>query len=78
MSGFQGTMSIGNKRLAIDKIDAGSIKSNGGQYRPPVGAGRSDHHELEQHSKRDLTDQEVLFTLVFTAPSVEETEGDVA
>ncbi|MBK6815809.1 MAG: T9SS type A sorting domain-containing protein [Saprospiraceae bacterium] len=69
VSGFQGTMSIGNKQLAIDKIDAGSIKvmeDNIGRRWEQEGLITMSWNSAQSV---DLTDREVLFTMVFTAQS---------
>ena len=69
VSGFQGTMSIGNKQLAIDKIDAGSIKvmeDNIGRRWEQEGLITMSWNSAQSV---DLTDREVLFTMVFAAQS---------
>ncbi|MBK7370515.1 MAG: T9SS type A sorting domain-containing protein [Saprospiraceae bacterium] len=69
ISGFQGTMSIGNKQLAIDKIEPGSLHVSDHNF------GRRWENEglitMSWNTNRsiDLEDKDVLFTLVFTAQS---------
>jgi hypothetical protein len=69
ISGFQGTMSIGNKQLTIDKIEPGSLHVSDHNF------GRRWENEglitMSWNTNRsvDLDDKDILFTLVFTAQS---------